>query len=234
MLPLRDTIPSKHFPKASLLIILINIFVFLFEISLPKEQLMHFLNLYGMVPSHLIAQPKFDSSLFFQFIPLISSQFLHGGWLHIIMNMWVLWIFTDNVEEVVGSGRFILFYLACGVVACLIQALVFPESNIPTIGASGAISGVMGAYLRLFPRSKIVTLIPIFFYPLLVQISAIFFLIYWFLLQLLSGSLSVSGESVGGVAWWAHVGGFVTGFLLSFLVKRRAHPLDPFHRNFPY
>ena len=146
----------------------------------------------------------------------LTSMFLHGGWLHLIGNMWFLWVYGDNVEDVLGHGKYLLFYLACGVAASFAQYLVSPDSRIPTLGASGAIAGVMGAYLVKFPHSRIKTLIPIFFFWTTVEIPAALILAYWFILQFFSGlgSVGYSQVSQGGVAWFAHMGGFIAGMIL--------------------
>jgi len=154
--------------------------------------------------------------------PFLTSMFLHGGWLHIIGNMWVLWIFGDNVEDVMGPLRYFLFYMVCGLFAGVTQWLTNFSATVPTIGASGAIAGVLGAYFVLFPRAKIVTLLPIFFWPFFVDLPAVFYLLMWFFLQLFSGAIAGLSSQVGGIAWWAHVGGFLFGALLCWwLVKRR-------------
>jgi membrane associated rhomboid family serine protease len=146
-------------------------------------------------------------------------MFLHAGWLHIIGNMWYLWIFGDNVEASMGSGRYLLFYLLCGVGAAGLQLAISGKSTVPMVGASGAISGIMGAYFVLFPWSRILTLVPIWFFLQLVEVPAVIFLGLWFLLQFFSGIVDL--QSLGGTAWWAHIGGFLTGALLVFLFRRR-------------
>jgi len=152
-------------------------------------------------------------------------MFLHGGWLHILGNMWVLWIFGDNVEDRMGPLRFILFYLCCGICAGLVQTFTSGASPVPTIGASGAIAGIMGAYLLLYPRARLIILVPVFFWPFFFDIPAWVFLVFWFFLQFASGSHALlSGSLGGGIAWWAHVGGFLAGMLLLqfFLLRRPA------------
>jgi membrane associated rhomboid family serine protease len=153
-------------------------------------------------------------------------MFLHGGWFHIISNMWILFIFGDNVEDRMGSGRYLLFYLISGLAAAFVQVLTNPASQIPAIGASGAIAGVLGAYFLLYPRSRVITLIPIFFIPWIVEIPAIFYLGFWFVSQLFSGvaALRLPQEvAMGGVAWWAHIGGFVFGIVFYRLFTPRRH-----------
>ncbi len=204
MIPLRDTQPSFSKPLVTGLLIAINILIFLYEFSLDPFSLNHFIMEYGVVPSR------------FQYLDLISSMFLHGGWFHLLGNMWFLWIYGDNVEDVLGHHKYLLFYILCGVAAGMVQVLTNPGSRIPTVGASGAIAGVMGAYLIKFPRSKIVTLVPIFIFVTTMEIPAVFMLLYWFVLQIFSGfgSAGTSNVSQGGVAWFAHIGGFLAGMLL--------------------
>jgi membrane associated rhomboid family serine protease len=233
--PIRDTIRSYSFPIVNWAIIGANILAFLYETTLGPNALEELIRNFGMVPARLslenpavwIADP---------FIPLtlVTSQFLHGGWLHLISNMWTLFIFGDNVEDRIGSFRFLLFYLFGGIAANLLQAFVFPNSPIPAVGASGAIAAVLGAYLVLFPRSRVITLILLFFFPWFVEISAIFYLGFWFVTQLYSGLFSFGlpeGSQAGGIAWWAHVGGFLFGFLIIRLITPRRHPAKP--RQYP-
>jgi membrane associated rhomboid family serine protease len=201
MIPLRDVIPSRTTPVVTIIIIALNALVFFYEVSLGRRA-EEFLDAFGLVPAQ------------FSLVTLFTSMFLHGGFLHFGGNMLFLWIFGDNVEDRMGHGRFIVFYLLCGVAAALAQTFMNPNSLVPMVGASGAIAGVMGAYFVLYPHSKIVTLIPIFFFIQIVEIPAIFFLGIWFLMQFLSSIVSVAtigGQDVGGTAFWAHVAGFITG-----------------------
>jgi membrane associated rhomboid family serine protease len=193
------------------LLIAINVVVFLFEISLDDYSRNLFVNTYAMVPAR------------FQWASLFTSMFLHGGWMHLIGNMWFLWIFGDNVEDVLGKWKYLLFYLLCGVAAGLVHASLNPLSRVPTIGASGAIAGVMGAYLIKIPHSRIHTLIPIFIFFTTVDIPAFFILIYWLLIQAFSGvgEIGYSQASSGGVAWFAHVGGFVAGMALILMLRAK-------------
>ncbi len=211
MIPIRDAIRSKNFPAVNVLIISLNVIAFLWELAQGSD-LKEVFYLYGMVPlrySHPEISVHFTA--FEQTLPFLTSMFLHGGFLHIIMNMWFLYIFGDNVEDRLGHIRYLIFYLFCGVAAGLVHLLTNWNSNVPTIGASGAISGVMGAYLLLYPRSKILTLIFIFFFIQFIEIPAFIFLGFWFLLQLLSAG--ITPKNVGGVAFWAHIGGFVAGLV---------------------
>jgi len=211
MIPLRDVIPSRTPPVVTTAIIIVNALVFVFELTLTEPQLRALFGQFGLVPARL-ALPT-----------VLTSMFLHGGWLHVIGNMWCLWIFGDNVEDRMGHVRFFVFYLLCGALAAAGQVLVNPGSLVPTVGASGAIAGVMGAYLVLYPRSRILTLIPVFVFIQLIEIPAIYFLLFWFVIQFFSGvgSLATSaGEASGGIAFWAHVAGFVAGTLGVLLFRR--------------
>jgi membrane associated rhomboid family serine protease len=211
MIPIRDAIRSKTFPIVNVILIGSNVLVFLWQIS-QGPHLKEAFFLYGIVParySHPEISAHFTS--FQQGLPFLTSMFLHGGFLHILGNMWFLYIFGDNIEDRLGHIRYLIFYLLCGVAAGFIHLFTNWNSNIPTIGASGAISGVMGAYLLLHPTSRIMTLIPIFLFFQLVEIPAFIFLGYWLLIQLLSASFTP--RNVGGVAFWAHIGGFVGGLI---------------------
>jgi membrane associated rhomboid family serine protease len=218
MIPIRDTIPSKTYPVVNYVIIGINVVVFLFEKSLGAN-LDRFVYIYGLVPArYSIPQISSYFTTGQQILSWFSFMFLHGGYLHLLGNMWFLYIFGDNVEDRLGPFRYLAFYLLCGITSGLSHLLFNFHSNMPTIGASGAIAGVMGAYLILHPHSKILTLIPIIFIPWFIEIPAFFFLGFWFVLQFLSAT--GSHGNLGGIAWWAHIGGFVFGivFLKIFLL----------------
>ncbi|HEV3059118.1 MAG TPA: rhomboid family intramembrane serine protease [Vicinamibacterales bacterium] len=210
MIPLRDVIPSRTTPYITITIILLNALAWLYEVSMPERVLTRFLYLYGVVPAA------------FSPATLITSMFLHGSWSHVIGNMWYLWIFGDNVEDRVGHGRFIIFYLLCGIAAGLGQVAIDPSSALPTIGASGAIAGVMGAYFVLYPHSRVLTLIPWIFLQI-VELPAIVLLGFWFLMQLLNaGAIAVTASTQGGgVAFAAHVVGFLVGVVAVFVFRRR-------------
>ncbi len=218
MIPIRDTTPSKTVPVATNTLIGINVVFFLVQLAQgPGEG--HFVYLYGLVPAKFTVSQVSEYFSFGQkIISLFTFMFLHGGFLHLIGNMWSLYIFGDNVEDRLGSARYIAFYLLCGLASGGSHLLLNAHSNIPTIGASGAIAGVMGAYFILYPRSRILTLIPIIFIPWFVEIPAFFFLGIWFVLQFLNAAGS-SGHA-GGIAWWAHIGGFVFGILFLKLFDR--------------
>jgi len=219
VIPLRDIIPSRTTPYITVTIIALNVMAWLFELSLPRDVLPVFLQVYGVVPGDFHAPT------------LISSMFLHGGWSHVIGNMWYLWIFGDNIEDRLGHARFIVFYLLCGITAALGQIVVDPSSTLPTIGASGAIAGVMGAYFVLYPHSRVLTLIPWIFLQV-VELPAIVLLGFWFLMQLFSaGAIAVTASTHGGgVAFAAHVAGFVMGMIGVFVFRKpeydRWEPMD--------
>ena len=229
MIPIRDTIPSHHRPVVTWALIAANALVFLVAAGMPEAAYYTF----GFVPLRF-TDPAWAASRGLPgpgALPLFTSMFLHGGWLHLVFNMWTLWIFGDNVEDRMGRWRFLAFYLLCGLAAALAHWALNATSDVPVVGASGAIAGVLGAYLVLYPQSRILTLIPIFFWPLFVELSALIFLGGWLLIQLVSGAmeLGVAG-SAAGVAWWAHVGGFFAGMLLyRFFLRRRPHPTPVRH-----
>lgn len=212
MFPLRDTQPSYSKPVITVLLIVINLLVFLFEVSLDPYSRNAFIAAYGLVPDQ------------FDFLSVLTSMFLHGGWMHVLGNMWFLWIFGDNIEDILGKGKYLIFYLLCGAAAGMTQVLASPYSRIPTVGASGAIAGVMGAYLVKFPHSRIYSLVTIIFFFTTVDVPAWIMLIYWFALQLFSGVGSIGYSHVsesGGVAFFAHVGGFLAGVVLINLMAPR-------------
>lgn len=217
MIPIRDTVRSRTFPVVNWLLIGLNVLVFLYENSLSQSALNRLISNYGIVPARInLAHPIAMLAHPLLLAPLLTHMFLHGGWLHILSNMWVLFIFGDNVEDRMGHSRYLLFYLLSGFVAALVQVLAAPASHVPSIGASGAIAGVLGAYILLYPRARVLTLIPLFFLPWLMEIPAIVFLGFWFISQLFSGLLSLgvpNAASMGGVAWFAHIGGFLFGML---------------------
>jgi len=209
MIPLRDTIPSSGFPLVNYAIIAANVAVFLYETTLGPR-LDAFVYAFGLVPR--------------EFAPaaLVTSMFLHGGWLHVLGNMLYLYIFGDNVEDRLGHLRYLGFYVLCGVAAGATQAFTNPQSSVPMVGASGAIAGVSGAYLLFFPRARVVTLVPVFLFLQVVEIPAVFFLLVWFLWQVVSGVATLGSRvPAGGVAFWAHVGGFVSGMVLGPALRRR-------------
>lgn len=218
MIPLRDSVRSRTFPSVTILLILVNIYIFLQEVGLSERAMDTFVHRFGLIPAH-ITDVFIHQGLAWGLLPLITATFLHGGWLHLIGNMWYLWVFGDNVEDRMGHLRYLLFYLAVGALGNLAHILAEPGSTIPTIGASGAVAGVLGAYFIWYPRAKILTLVPIFIFISIVEIPAIFYLFFWFGLQLISGLVSL--DAAGNVvAWWAHVGGFVAGIAGAILIGR--------------
>jgi membrane associated rhomboid family serine protease len=216
MIPLRDDIPRVHTPYAVILVILANVALHYLLTSLhplAQEDLYHVL---GVVPARY-AFPDWADFVGFPamgVVPFLSYMFLHGSWWHLLANMWMLWIFADNIEDVMGPVRFLVFYLLCGLAALLLHLFFNLESTAPIIGASGAIAGVMGAYVMLYPRGKVLTLIPIIIIPYFVRLPAWLFLGFWFLSQVLSGLFEQLSGMTQGIAWWAHVGGFVAGMIL--------------------
>ena len=203
----------------NIILVVINVLVFFWEISLGRQIEPVLFNV-AFVPARFWYLP---GALLPNMITMFVSMFLHGGWLHLGGNMLYLWIFGDNVEDRLGHGRFLFFYLGCGLVAALTQVALSPDSTVPTVGASGAIAGVLGAYLISFPRSRVMTFIPLFIFPWIVEIPAVAYLIIWFAMQLLSGlvSLGQTEAAMGGIAWWAHIGGFVAGLLTVGVVAPR-------------
>ncbi|MBN2468535.1 MAG: rhomboid family intramembrane serine protease [Deltaproteobacteria bacterium] len=224
MIPLRDRNPSGTFPFVTIFLIVVNVLVFLYQLSLGRS-LPTFLYQYSLVPARLFYDSAAPVAASIPgILSFFSSMFFHGGWLHIIGNMWYLWIFGDNVEDRLGHGMFIVFYLVCGFVAALFHVVLNPRSIVPVVGASGAIAGVLGAYLVCYPFARVLTLVPIFVFIQLVEIPAIFFLVLWFLLQFFSGTLTIAvtaETAAGGVAWWAHVGGFLCGAVIIKLLPQR-------------
>ena len=222
MIPLRDSVPSGTVPVVTILLIVVNSMVWLYEVSLGT-QLEQFVQQYGLTPLRFVTSYRYkggftDNAL----APAFCSIFLHSGWLHVIGNMWFLWIFGDNVEDRLGHVKYLFFYLVCGIGACLIHVYIHPYSRLPLVGASGAISGVLGAYLLSFPRARVYTLFIIVIFFRIIEIPAFVFLIFWFGLQFLMGAseLASHGQDAGGVAHWAHIGGFVIGMVLVLLIPK--------------
>lgn len=232
MFPLRDNIPSRTFPFVNYALMAANAAAFVYELSLGR-QLEKFLLWYGLVPLKysapgMLAQSGLENHL----LPFLTAMFLHGGWMHILSNMWVLYIFGDNVEDRLGHFRYLLFYLLCGLAASLTQLWAAWGSPVPTIGASGAIAGVMGAYFILYPYARVVCLVPIFIFLQTLELPASIFLGLWLWSQFYSGSLSLAGAGrVGGVAWWAHIGGFIGGIILLGLFLRKGKSRRSSSRN---
>lgn len=218
MFPLHDNIPSSRTPVVTRSIVVINLIAFLYQLSMGPR-LQAFVFEYGISPVKLSLFGEYAGLTFNNtFMPFLYAQFLHGGWMHLIGNMWYLWIFGDNIEDRLGPGKFLFFYLTCGVVSMGIHCIFNPGSMLPAIGASGAIAGVLGAYMVTYPHARILTLVPILFFIQLIEIPALIVLGFWFVIQLLNGLVSSAhAQAAAGVAWWAHIGGFVTGI---FLINR--------------
>ncbi len=217
MIPIRDINPSRTFPIVNVAIIVICSLIWLYEWQLSGRILLTirgeinaleiFIREYGLTPSLVLEKPY----------TLITHMFLHGSWFHIIGNMWFLWVFGDNVEDRIGKLKYIFFYIACGLGAATAQiliSLIFGGGHVPMVGASGAVSGVLGAYMRMFPHARVLALIPVFFFMTFTEIPALVFIGLWFLIQLINGIITLPMVGLGGVAWWAHIGGFVVGYLL--------------------
>ena len=215
MIPLRDINPSHRTPFVTIGIIVVNVAVFAFEFLLPSEMLNPLAFSWGLVPKRLVDLEPLA------LVTVLTSMFLHSGPAHLLGNMLYLWIFGDNIESAMGSFRFMLFYLMCGIGAALGQILVNPLSTIPMIGASGAISGVLGSYLVLYPRAEVETLVFLGYFARLVRLPTVVVLGSWIVLQLFSGVLSLGMSATGGVAWFAHIGGFAAGIVLVGLFRRR-------------
>jgi len=223
MFPLSDVIPSRTVPVVTVSLIIINSLVFLYQVTLPQPLLDQFVVQYALVSAD------------FSWTSVFTSMFLHGGWMHVIGNMLYLWIFGDNVEDRLGHGRFLIFYLVSGCFAALLQVLINPFSEVPMLGASGAIAGVMGAYFVLYPESRVLTAVFIFIFFDLVEIPAIFFLGIWFVMQLFSGVGSLGIQNTeGGTAFWAHIGGFVVGAVVGLVLRRRGRRWTDTVERYPY
>ena len=218
MIPLRDSTPSKYFPLVTVILIALNLFIFLQQALSTPLQMEGLIINYGFIPALLTERLEVSSFWGVLYPPLLTATFLHGSWFHVISNMLYLWIFGDNIEDKLGHFRFLLFYLISGVAANLIYYVTAINSPIPLVGASGAIAGILGAYFIAFPKAKITTLIFVFIFAFIRKIPAIFFLFFWFIIQIFNGIFGATGSSV---AWWAHIGGFIVGFLLMSLLKRK-------------
>lgn len=230
MLPLRDNVPASRFPGVTLTLIILNVIAFLNQLKLGPEAEYALMD-YGIVPARYTNPGMIEHfTIFEQALPLFTSMFLHGGWLHLIGNMWTLWIFGDNVEDHLGRARYIGLYLIGGLTAGIVHIVTNPGSMLPTIGASGAVAAVMGAYFRFFPQARVATIFPPLFF--VVELPALVFLGWWFLLQFFNGTLTLLGGrgDFGGVAWWAHIGGFAFGFIAAtqFVRRRPRYPSEEY------
>ena len=227
MIPLKDNIKTKNIPFVNYSIIALNIAIFMYELSLGSN-LNPFFNEYGLIPSRFLSTDTFD--IYQRIKPFVTSMFIHGGWFHIIGNLLFLYIFGDNIEDEVGHFNYFIFYLICGFCAALFQIFSNMISTLPMIGASGAVSGVLGAYLVFFPYSRILTLVPIFIFIQLIYIRASIFIMIWFLIQFIGGVVvSKSVAITGGIAFWAHIGGFICGILFANIYRKRKLKLKTYH-----
>src|SRR6266481_9685018 len=234
MIPFRDNIPSRTFPLINISIIVTNVLVFFYELSLGGRGLDRLITHYGVVPAAVLAWPRSDLALGAVVIPFFTSMFLPGGWLHLIGNMWYLWIFGDNVEDRLGHFSYLIFYLLCGVGAGIAHTVLNAGTTVPSVGASGAIAGVLGAYVVSYPFARVLTLVPIFIFLQVIEIPALVVLGFWFIMQFFSGTAALTtstNASSGGVAWWAHVGGFVIGIILVGLFPRKDRPRYDYFRG---
>ncbi len=237
MLPIRDNIPRRFTPHAARLIIAANTVFFIYQLGMPREELLRLFYLLGVVPARYF-DPQWASFMGYaeiSFLPFLTHMFLHGGFFHFLTNMWILWVFSDNVEDVMGPFKFLIFYFLCGLLALGGHMLLHSQSTVPVIGASGAIAGVMGAYLILYPHARVLALVPIFIFPFFFTLPAIVFLGMWFIIQVMSGIVASLGADAdaAGVAWWAHAFGFVAGILLLSLFKdnKRCHYCFDYKRH---
>lgn len=221
MIPLRDSLRSRSFPVVTILLIVLNAYVFLHELFLSAHALDILVHRFGVVPAQM-GNILAHEGISWMLLPLITATFLHGGWLHMLGNMLYLWVFGDNIEDRLGHFKFLVFYLMAGIAGNLAHIWSDPASTAPVIGASGAIAGVLGAYFIWYPRARILTLVPIFIFISFVEIPAIFYLFLWFGLQLLNGLVSLAAPG-NVVAWWAHIGGFVAGMAVAVLYRRNRH-----------
>ncbi|MEK0083579.1 rhomboid family intramembrane serine protease [Benzoatithermus flavus] len=229
MLPYLDTVARRYPPVIVWSLIVLNALVFLYQNSLPEWALERFVFDYALVPSRFFGDLRLVAPS--DWTPFISNMFLHGGWLHLILNMWTLWIFGPAVEDRLGPIRFLVFYLVCGVAAGLAHALASPTSVVPALGASGAIAGVIGCYARMFPSARLIVMVPVLFLPLFFEVRAISFALLWFVMQIVPGIFSIGQIDSGGIAWWAHIGGFVVGWLITPLVRRSSAAYRRYYRD---
>jgi membrane associated rhomboid family serine protease len=228
MIPLYDDNPRVTFPFVTVMLIAVNLIVFVYQLSLGPHDAQAFVFLYGLIPTHVAGALQSGTGLGLALKPLFTSMFLHSGWLHIIGNMWFLWIFGDNTEDAFGHFGYLIFYLACGLAGGIAHTLANWGSNLPVVGASGAIAGVMGAYLVLYPRARILTLIILVFFFFTVRLPAIVVIGIWFLIEFFSGIGSLGAIAAGGVAFWAHIGGFALGVICGLAVKQRVNSVPAY------
>lgn len=222
MFPIQTGVPYRTAPFVTWWLIAINVAIFVYQSGLSPFALERFLERYALIPGRYFSSSWFPPPAeFADYLPFATNMFLHGGWLHLIVNMWMLYLFGPAVEDRLGRVRYLLFYLACGVAASITHAHFNAESLVPALGASGAIAGVIGCFVRLFPLANLIVVIPILFVPLFFELPALVFVALWFAIQLVQGAVELIRPPVGGgIAWWAHIGGFVAGLLLTPLLVR--------------
>src|ERR1700726_2839615 len=223
MFPIRSTVPWRYMPVATWTLIWVNTFIYLMEASLTPSELETVLSDYALIPARYFHAGDFigETLRLEDYLPFVTNIFLHGGWLHLILNMWTLWLFGPAVEDRLGHFRYLAFYLVCGLAASAAHVMFNPTSIVPALGASGAIAGILGCYMRLFPLARVIVVIPILFIPLFFEVYAFVFIGLWFLIQVLqSVTALLLPDASGDVAWWAHVGGFIAGFTLGPLLVR--------------
>ena len=231
MIPIQTTIPTRYPAFVTWTLITVNCLVFFVQLGLSPAELEEFFLHFALIPARYSLPSVYGSDLApSDFVPFITMMFLHGGWLHLIMNMWMLWLFGPAIEDRLGHGSYFLFYLGCGIAASRVQMASDPYSVIPAVGASGAIAGVLGCTMSLFPVSRVIVVVPILFLPLFFEVYAAVFIGIWFLIQVFQGTVSLLAPTDGGVAWWAHIGGFVAGLLIGPMLhqpKRRYRTYQP-------
>ncbi len=225
MIPFRDYNPSGTIPFVTIAIIVVNVAVFLHQARQNPHQERAFVTRYGIRPVDVVhyaqGDPQVRGHFGVIFLPFLTAMFLHGGWMHLLGNMWYLWIFGDNVEDRMGHVKYLIFYLLCGLAASVAHIVASPSSGVPMVGASGAIAGVLGAYAVAFPRARVSCLLPLFIVWMVVELPALIVLGFWFFIQFLSGMQSLRMSAVGGgVAWWAHIGGFVLGMIFLPILQK--------------
>jgi membrane associated rhomboid family serine protease len=223
MFPIQNAVPCRYPPVVTWALIATNCAVFLFLLSLSPRELDWFLIHFALIPARYFTSLAFGNAepALLDYLPFFTNMFLHAGWLHLILNMWTLWLFGPTIEDRLGPGRYLVFYLVCGVLASVTHAAFNSTSTVPALGASGAIAGVLGCYVRLFPFARVVVLIPILFLPLFFEVYAFVFVGLWIAIQVLQGTAELFAPSTGGgVAWWAHIGGFVAGLTFVTLLTR--------------
>lgn len=233
MFPIQNGVPHRSAPFVTWGLIAINVAIFLYQVTLSPAALDRFLVRYALIPGrYFVALPFLPEPSLADYVPFVTNMFLHGSWLHLILNMWTLYLFGPTVEDRMGWPRYLLFYLICGIAASTAHAYFNATSFVPALGASGAIAGVIGAFVRLFPLANLIVVIPIFFLPFFFEVPALVFAALWFLVQLMQGVIELIAPSVGGgIAWWAHIGGFVAGVLLTSVLARSPRAYRKYYQD---